>query len=151
MEEQRYLGPRLKHMNQLIKSNMDKTFTSLDLTAIQSFILHYMSTCEEAAVYPKDIEKRFNLTHPTVSGILQRMEAKGFIACTPDAADRRCKRLSVTEKARQCQREVCSAICKIESAMLDGFSEEEQSLYLSFIARTIRNLEKNDEKEESSI
>ena len=68
-------------------------------------------------VYPKNIEKQFSLTHPTVSGILQRLEAKGFITMLPDPADHRCRRVELTEKAEQCQQEISQHIREMEKRM----------------------------------
>ena len=60
------LGPRLRYLNNRITQYMDQQFLALDLTSTQSFILHHLSLHEQEAVYPKDLEKRFHLTHPTV-------------------------------------------------------------------------------------
>ena len=70
------LGPRLRHLSNRITQYMDQQFLALDLTSTQSFILHHLVLHEGEQIYPKDIEKRFHLTHPTVSGVLQRLEAK---------------------------------------------------------------------------
>lgn len=58
------LGPRLRYLNNRITQYMDQQFLALDLTSTQSFILHHLSLHEHEAVYPKDLEKRFHLTHP---------------------------------------------------------------------------------------
>ena len=63
------LGPRLRYLNNRITQYMDQQFLALDLTSTQSFLLHHLSLHEHEAVYPKDLEKRFHLTHPTVSGV----------------------------------------------------------------------------------
>ena len=78
------LGPRLRHLSNRITQYMDQQFLALDLTSTQSFILHYLVLHEGEHVYPKDLEKRFHLTHPTVSGVLQRLEAKDFVVLEPD-------------------------------------------------------------------
>ena len=83
------LGPRLRYLNNRITQYMDQQFLALDLTSTQSFILHHLSLHEQEAVYPKDLEKRFHLTHPTVSGVLQRLEARqGGPAMQTHPADR---------------------------------------------------------------
>lgn len=93
------LGPRLRHLSNRITQYMDQQFLALDLTSTQSFILHHLVLHEGEQIYPKDIEKRFHLTHPTVSGVLQRLEAKDFVVLEPDRDDRRCKRIRLTERA----------------------------------------------------
>ena len=75
------LGPRLRHLSNRITQYMDQQFLALDLTSTQSFILHYLVLHEGEQVYPKDIEKRFHLTHPTVSGVLQRLGRRRILSC----------------------------------------------------------------------
>ena len=110
------LGPRLRYLNNRITQYMDQQFLALDLTSTQSFLLHHLSLHEQEAVYPKDLEKRFHLTHPTVSGVLQRLEAKNFIIIEPDKADRRCKRIRLTDRARRCDE--CAGMTEAEQQTL---------------------------------
>ena len=120
------LGPRLRYLNNRITQYMDQQFLALDLTSTQSFLLHHLSLHEQEAVYPKDLEKRFHLTHPTVSGVLQRLEAKNFIIIEPDKADRRCKRIRLTDRARRCDEAVGQAFETLEQRMCAGMTEAEQ-------------------------
>ena len=102
MEENLFLFRRFRLLDQAGKQRVDQQFQEMELTAMQSYVLRYLHDRAGEVVYPKDIEQRFHLTHPTVSGLLARLEAKGFIVCTPDPDDRRCKRVLDTEKAEQC-------------------------------------------------
>ena len=102
MEENLFLFRRFRLLDQAGKQRVDQQFQEMELTAMQSYVLRYLHDRAGEVVYPKDIEQRFHLTHPTVSGLLARLEAKGFIVCTPDPDDRRCKRVLATEKAEQC-------------------------------------------------
>ena len=97
-------------------------------------------------VYPKDIEQRFHLTHPTVSGLLARLEAKGFIVCTPDPDDRRCKRVSATEKAEQCHLRIRDTFHALEQETLQNFSPEEVQTLLRLLDRAIENLSETKEE-----
>ena len=98
MNAPRHLGHRVRILSQAIRQAIDRKLCDLDLTGQQSFIIRYLSERQGEVVYPKDIERRFNLTHPTVSGLLQRLESKGFLTCEPDPDDRRYKRIVLTEK-----------------------------------------------------
>lgn len=84
MNVPRHLGHRVRILSQAIRQAIDRKLCDLDLTGQQSFIIRYLSERQGEVVYPKDIERRFNLTHPTVSGLLQRLESKGFLTCEPD-------------------------------------------------------------------
>ena len=143
------LGPRLRYLNNRITQYMDQQFLALDLTSTQSFILHHLSLHENEAMYPKDIEKRLHLTHPTVSGVLQRLEAKNFIVIEPDCADRRCKRIRLTDRARRCDEAVGQAFETLERLMCSGMSEEEQQTLLRLLDLASANLRSTQETEVS--
>ena len=143
------LGPQLRYLNNRITQYMDQQFLALDLTSTQSFILHHLSLHENEAMYPKDIEKRFHLTHPTVSGVLQRLEAKNFIVIEPDRADRRCKRIRLTDRARRCDEAVRHAFETLERLMCSGMSEEEQQTLLRLLDLASANLRTTQETEVS--
>ena len=143
------LGPQLRYLNNRITQYMDQQFLALDLTSTQSFILHHLSLHENEAMYPKDIEKRFHLTHPTVSGVLQRLEAKNFIVIEPDRADRRCKRIRLTDRARRCDEAVRHAFETLEQLMCSGMSEEEQQTLLRLLDLASANLRTTQETEVS--
>ena len=73
------IGQQMRIAHQAIHQHIDRKLASMDLTGIQSFVLRYLSEHSGEVVYPRDIEKQFHLTHPTVSGILQRLESKDFL------------------------------------------------------------------------
>ena len=100
---------------------------------------------------PKDIEKRFHLTHPTVSGVLQRLEAKDFVVLEPDRDDRRCKRIRLTERARQCDAAVGQAFETLERVMCSGMSDEEQQTLLRLLDLAADNLHATQEMEVSDL
>ena len=70
--------------------SMTNALAQMDLTAAQGHIMGYLAHQKQPPC-PKDIEEAFHLSHPTVSGLLSRMEKKGFIELRPDPNDRRCK------------------------------------------------------------
>ena len=144
MDTSRHLGPRLRLLNQQIHQYMDTRFAALELTGSQSFLLRYLM--ERGEVSPKDLEQRFHLSHPTVSGILQRLEAKGFITVAPSAHDRRCKRIRATEKAIQQQKEVCKSFSAMEQIMIRHMSDSDVETLIRLLDLAAENL-KETEKE----
>ena len=148
MDTSRHLGPRLRLLNQEIHQYMDKRFAALELTGSQSFLLRYLMENDE--VYPKDLEQRFRLSHPTVSGILQRLESKGFITMEPSEHDRRCKRIRATEKAILRQKEVCKSFAAMEQVMIQDMSDHEVEGLIRLLDLAAENLRKKEEEEEPS-
>ena len=145
MDTSKHLGPRLRLLNQQIHQYMDQRFAALDLTGSQSFFLRYLTENDE--VYPKDLEQRFHLSHPTVSGILQRLESKGFITMEASEHDRRCKRIRPTEKAIVRQKEVCKSFAAMEQVMVQEMSEEDIQTLIRLLDMAAENLKKTEQEE----
>jgi DNA-binding MarR family transcriptional regulator len=55
---------------------------------------------KEDALNLKELSGRMGLSHSTVSGIVDRLERKGFVGRTPDPEDRRYSRIFLSEKVR---------------------------------------------------
>lgn len=146
-----HLSPRLRLLTNSMTQYMDQQFLQLDLTSTQSLVLHYLALHENEPVYPKDIEKCFHLTHPTVSGILQRLEAKGFLTIEPDANDRRCKRVSLTARAHCCEAAVGSALHHLDETMTAGMSPTEHEMLLRLLDLALANLKQSKLQEECNL
>lgn len=146
-----YIGPRLHQLDQLITQVVNHLFSQMELTSTQSHILHYLGENEGSVIYPKDIEKRFGLTHPTVSGVLQRLEAKQYIVCTPDPKDRRYKRVALSDRARQHQQQICHYLGELEQTLVRGMSADELQTYLHLLEISAANLRQFIDKEEFNV
>ena len=118
---------------------MTATLASMDLTASQGHILAFIAH-SPAPPCPKDMEEAFHLTHPTVSGLLSRLEKKGFILIEPDPADRRCKRVRLDAKGRESLSKMEATITSNEAKLVQDFTEEEKALFADFLSRAITNL-----------
>ena len=145
------IGQQMRIAHQAIHQHIDRKLSSLELTGIQSFVLRCLSERSGEVVYPRDIEKQFHLTHPTVSGILQRLEAKGFLMSETESSDRRCKRVTMTPKAEECQKEIERHIQALERTMVAGMTPEEAISFGRLLDLAYENLSSEMKKEESSL
>ena len=118
---------------------MDSAMESLELTGAQGHIMAYLAHAKTPPC-PRDLEAEFHLTHPTVSGLLSRLEQKGFIELRTDPEDRRIKRIYVLEKGRQCHEVMHKTLLENEQRIVAGFTPEEQELFSAFLQRAIRNM-----------
>ena len=118
---------------------MNQQLQALDLTASQGQIIGYLTHAKEPPC-ARDLEEFFRLSHPTVSGLLSRMEAKGFVEIRPDERDKRIKRIYLLEKGCACSRQIAQSIEENETRMIRGFSEEEAEQFLSLLRRAIDNM-----------
>ena len=146
MEGRNHLGLKIKTISKLMMQNMTNSITTLDLTSSQAFLLGYLCHRQSETVYPKDLEKEFGFTHPTVSGLLQRLEAKGFILCKPSPADRRFKCIQVTDKALRINQQILGQMQASETDLVSGFTMGEITQLHQFLDRMIQNITPSSEE-----
>ena len=72
-------GRVFRSLDCALRRRMDQALSGMDLTFSQGHIMGYLAHCDTPPC-AKDIEDRFHLSHPTVSGLLSRLEKKEFIA-----------------------------------------------------------------------
>lgn len=135
----KHYGPRLKILHCCTNHTITNALAEMDLTAAQGHILAFLSHHPEAPC-PRDIENVFHLSHPTVSGLLNRLEKKEFIEFRPDTHDRRSKRIYLLPKGEACHRKMDETISGIEARLVQGFSEEEQETFTRLLDQAIENM-----------
>ena len=118
---------------------ISNALAKMDLTAAQGHIIGYLAHRKQPPC-SRDIEEAFHLSHPTVSGLLARLEKKGFVEFRPDAQDRRCKRIYLLPKGWECDEKIHETILQNEKRIVQDFSEEEQAQFAAFLERAIRNM-----------
>ena len=150
------MRPHNGHLARILHACTDQAMTAalaqMELTAAQGHILGYLDHCASPPC-PRDLEEAFQLSHPTVSGLLSRLEKKGFIAFEPDPDDRRCKRIRMLPKGRECNETMHRTILSMEEQMVQDFTEEERQQFQDLLRRAIANMGgnpcKRKHKEES--
>ena len=68
-----------KRINDALISYVNNELKDLELTFSQMEVLQFLCERKNQEIYQKDIERHFNLTHPTVIGILRRLQSKDLI------------------------------------------------------------------------
>lgn len=102
-------------------------------------IIRYLSEHQERDVYQRDVEKEFGITRSTASRVLTLMEEKGLILRESVETDARLKKLTLTEKARQCSDVMMQNGRSVDQQLLRGFTPEEEDQLFDFLARIYRN------------
>lgn len=134
-----HYGHLLRILHWCTDQTMTASLEKMELTAAQGHIMGYLSHQKEPPC-PRDFEAEFHLSHPTVSGLLSRLEQKGFISLRPDPHDRRCKRVFIQPKGLQCNQTMYQTILETEERMVQGFTPEEKEQFAAFLQRAIANM-----------
>lgn len=135
----KYYGPRLKMLHCCTSQTITNALAEMELTAAQGHILGYLAHHPEPPC-PRDIEEVFHLSHPTVSGLLSRLEKKEFIQLRPDPKDKRCKRIFILPKGDACNQKMQQVFASIEQQLVQGFTSQEQETFTRLLDRAITNM-----------
>ena len=118
------VGYFLKVITDKIKVKADADLKSRNLTLTQSRVLAFLCS-KGGQVTQKDIEEFMGVAHPTVVGIVARMELNGFLTCRVDASDKRNKIVALTPHAQDIGNELAHFIAQQEEKMLVGLTQEQ--------------------------
>lgn len=149
-----HYGHMVRVLHRGISQAVTGAMAQMELTSAQGRIMGFLAMCKSPPC-AKDIEEKFHLSHPTVSGLLARLEKKGFIESRPDEADRRCKRIYMLPKGADCNEKIYNVIQENEKKLVTGFTEAEKQQFTDLLTRAANNLgcdpqfHLNDNKEES--
>ena len=135
-----HIGYFFKLIDNRLKANADAGLSKHGLTFAQSRILRFLAEHGGQATQ-KEIEDYAHVSHPTVVGIVTRMEQGGFLSTCADPADKRNKLVRLTDKSRDINLEIRRSIDLSERAMLRSFSEEEVEQLRRYLIRICDNLD----------
>lgn len=112
------------------------------LTGNQAQLLGTIRKCrkEMDEVFPSTLEEKMHVSRPTMSGLLKRLEAKGFIIFAPSSKDKRYKQVLLTEKAEAVNQRIGEKIFETERKMLEGISEEDVEIARTIVKKMIDNI-----------
>ena len=135
------MGAYIPMLHNQFKEQMNRLVDKIDLTTSQIHVLFYLRSRGDEDVIQKDIEEKFNLTNPTVTGIIKRLEAKGFVERTVSSKDGRSKSIHLTEKSIAASDEMKRALQEANKKVFEGFTEEELDVLEECFKRMLHNLE----------
>lgn len=150
---ERHLGGYFRAISTALAQDMRENSESLGLTSTQSMFLHHLwfrQMCHKSITYAKDLEDFFSVKHSTVSGVLQRMEAAGFVSITASETDRRCKLVTLTQKGLDAHDQTSRQIRHTEDRLVSGMTDTEVAEFRRLLELAAKNLDvfPNHPKEE---
>ncbi len=134
------IGYQFKIIDEKIKIRADADLKRHGLTLTQTRVMGFLAEMGGQATQ-KEIEEDFQVSHPTVVGLVSRMEQKGLVTTCPDLMDRRNKLVKLTERALEIGQEIDMTVQQHDAELLRGFSEEEQETLYRFLERINCNLD----------
>jgi DNA-binding MarR family transcriptional regulator len=102
-------------------------------------------------IHQREVVRLTHLRPPTVSVILQKMEAEGLVECRSDPKDQRARLVYLSEAGRLRDREHIAQIRALDAVALNGLSAEEIDTLMRILPRIRDNLLNENEEEKGEM
>lgn len=88
-----------------------------------------------------EIQEVLGLERATITGLIQRMSAQGWVQRRDDPHDGRVQRVFLTERSRALKPTATLIVEEVHEQVLAGFSEDERAFFKRLLLRALENLE----------
>lgn len=138
--EPNIINKQLKMIHKTFEERRNKHLLKYNLTSSQQEILFYLGFHEGEPIHQREIEKWFHLKNPTVTGILNRLEEKGFIMRKTGESDKRFRIIELTDKSRCLMQEMREEMQQMDDRIYSCMTKEERSQLSGLLERILNSL-----------
>ena len=134
------IGYLVKILSERMQAKAAKRMKEKNLTLAQIQTMIFIHS-HDGSVSQKAIEKFLQVSHPTVVGIVSRMEKNGYVTTHQDEKDHRNKIVCTTQKADICRDEAQKEQKRLKEDLCHGMTEEEVSELKRLLMMLYHNLD----------
>ncbi len=137
-------GLQIAIINRAFRKKLDEKASSMGLTAVQLRVLGSVSRLEEKGggeIHQNDLEKLERVTHPAMTGIIAKLQAKGFVTCVASASDRRYKKINCTEKAKGVHRFILDQDREVMESLCENFTAKQKENLIEGLRLLLGNID----------
>src|SRR5271170_360190 len=138
----REVGRALIKANFLFSNHPDRTYLAYDLNLAQVDVLAVLANAGEANLTCSEIAEKTLITKGGITGILDRLEARGFIKRTPSRYDRRSVLVRLSAKGIEFFRKFYPELARNNRTLFEkAFRPEQLKEFSRLLNVLIRSLE----------
>lgn len=141
MDKEVHIGKKINIFAKRMHRRIDKEAAQYGVTGVQARILGFIyHKSDKKDIFQKDIEEELDIRRSSVTSVLQLMEKNRYIKRVSVTEDARLKKIVLTEKGLEIQRNVYDFILNFEKSLRDELSEDEFNLLVSLIDRLLKKI-----------
>ncbi len=135
------IGRMIKIISNYMDKDCNNDLSEINMTRSQMGTLIYLKKCKERniEVNQVDIEKEFELKNPTVTGLLNRLEDKGYINRVSSNKDKRYKKIELTASGVEIVDNGKAKAEKLEEKLVSNLSTSEKNELKKLLIKIIEN------------
>lgn len=132
------LGFLIHDVSRLRRNAFDQLMRPLGVTRSQWWVIAHLSRHD--GMMQTDLATLLDIGKVTLGGLVDRLEAGGWVERRADPSDRRVKRVFLTKTAHGLINDMRSVEHRHNSSVLKGFSREERTQLTDMLSRVKQNL-----------
>jgi len=110
------------------------------LTSVQAEVISFLLKNRDEQVNMQDVQNNLMLTHPTVIGIVKRLESKGLIILEKGKPDARCTYLRLTDNGALFKNILDRLASENAAVLLRGMTDVEQKEFYRLLQIAQKNV-----------
>lgn len=135
------LGFLIKTISNKMRADADADLKQHDLTFSQAHMLFYLKHNGGSATQ-KELEECLKVSHPTVVGLVQRLESHHYVNSRIDEDDKRNRIISLTPEAMELEKELRENRKRSMNRMMTGLEKDEIQELLRLLRLVCENVER---------
>jgi DNA-binding MarR family transcriptional regulator len=140
---ERQLTYLLREANSAIRSAIRHALSDLDLTPVQSTVLHMISA--DPGSSPAELARRTRVTPQTMHKLVTDLEHRGLLTLRPRAGHGRILATELTDQGRRAVADADAHTQGIEDRMIAGLDEQQRQQLSDLLQQCITDLDTSSE------
>lgn len=145
------IGFLVHDVSRMRRTLFDQAMKPLGITRSQWWVLSQLSRHARSGMLQTELARDLDVGKVTVGGLIDRLEAAGYVVRQPEKADRRAKRVMITERGHEVLQDMVVVGHRLNGIILAGLAPEavaEAERALETMKENIRGAiaEKDDEE-----
>lgn len=138
------LGYKFKRIHDMFRARMNEEMKREDLTFSQMEILFYLLRHMEHPINQRELCAAIQVSHPTMIGLINRMEEKKLVVRKTDPANRRSHYIEMTAKAQEIMRRTKQQRARSDEELVKGFTKEQVEELNLLLAKVYCNMQSEE-------
>lgn len=141
MEKKEDLYFLLKLIGDAIETKANNQLKHYDMTLSQGRVLAYLYERRGEKTAQRELEDYFQVSHPTINGILKRLESKGYVQSEVDDLDKRVKNVYLSPDYLGKSLKATALQKEMEAIMTKGIPKNQVEEFRGMLYQMLVNLE----------
>ncbi len=138
------LGYKFKRIHDMFRARMNEDMKMEDLTFSQMEVLFYLVKHRDHPINQQELCDAVQVSHPTMIGLINRMEEKELVVRRTDPDNRRSRYIEMTPKAQEIMHRTKRQRTRNDEKLVKGFTKEQVSELNMLLTMVYRNMQSED-------